>query len=270
MRAALIGEERHRVALPRQVRLFGFEFADLTLGGLLDIIAQSVAARQRCWIATINVQHLCLAERNPSYRKVLSGADVLTADGMPIVWFSRPVSRALTERVTGSDLLVPLAEKASAEGWRLFLCGGDPGVPERVAESLCARWPDLQVVGTASPLFADYETLVDPAANENLLAAIRSARPDVLLIAFGAPKQEQWIEQHLQSSGMNVPVAIGVGGTFDFLIGRQRRAPRWMQRAGLEWVFRMVTQPLRLVPRYGRDALTFFRLCASELRGRRA
>jgi exopolysaccharide biosynthesis WecB/TagA/CpsF family protein len=268
----LIAEEQtpHRVTPVRQVRLFGFDFADLTTRVLLDLIGQSVKTRRRCWIATINVQHLCLAERNPSIRQTFSGADVRVADGMPIVWFSRLVRRALTERVTGSDLLLPLAEKASAEGWRLFLCGGDPGVPERAAESLCARWPDLKVVGTASPFFADHETLVDPAANENLLAAIRNARPDVLLIAFGAPKQEQWIEQHLQSSGMNVPVAIGVGGTFDFLIGRQRRAPRWMRRAGLEWVFRMVTQPLRLAPRYARDTLTFSRLCASELRGRRA
>ncbi len=89
-------------------------------------------------------------------------------------------------------------------------------------------------------------------------------------MAFGSPKQEQWIEHHLQSKELNVPVAIGVGGTFDFLIGRQRRAPRWMRRAGLEWVFRMVTQPLRLAPRYARDTLTFARLFASELRGRRS
>jgi N-acetylglucosaminyldiphosphoundecaprenol N-acetyl-beta-D-mannosaminyltransferase len=143
-------------------------------------------------------------------------------------------------------------------------------VPERVAESLRGRWPGLKVVGTASPFFADHETLVDPAANEALLAAIRSARPDVLLVAFGAPKQEQWIEHHLQSKELNPPVAIGVGGTFDFLIGRQRRAPRWMRRAGLEWAFRMVTQPVRLTPRYARDTLTFARLCASELRGRRS
>jgi N-acetylglucosaminyldiphosphoundecaprenol N-acetyl-beta-D-mannosaminyltransferase len=268
----LIAEEHkdHRGAHARQVRLFGFEFADLTPQGLLDLIAQSVGSRQQCWIATINVQLLCLAERNPSFRKVLSGADVITADGMPIVWFSRLVGRALTERVTGSDLLLPLAEKASAEGWRLFFCGGEPGVCERVAEALRARWPNLEVVGTASPFFADHDTLVDPAANEILLATIRSARPDVLLVAFGSPKQEQWIEHHLQSKELNAPVAIGVGASFDFLIGRQRRAPRWMQRAGLEWVFRMVTQPLRLVPRYARDALTFARLCASELRGRRA
>ncbi len=262
--------EHHRVAPARRVRLFGFQFANLTTRGLLDVIAQSVGARQKCWIATINVQLLCLAERNPSFREVLSGADVITADGMPIVWVSRFVGRALPERVSGSDLLLPLAEKASAEGWRLFLCGGGPGVPERVAESLRARWPDLKVVGTASPLFADHASLVDPAANETLLATIRSARPDVLLVAFGSPKQEQWIEHQLQSEELNVPVVIGVGASFDFLVGQQRRAPRWMRQAGLEWAFRMVTQPLRLTPRYARDSLTFARLWASELRRRRS
>lgn len=254
----------------RQVRLFRFEFANFTTRGLLDLIAQSVEARQKCWIVTMNVQLLCLAERDPSFREVLCGADVITADGMPIVWFSRLVGRALTERVTGSDLLLPLGERASAEDWRLFLCGGEPGVPERVGESLRARWPDLNVVGTASPFFAHHEMLVDPAANETVLAAIRSARPDVLLVAFGSPKQEQWIEHHLLSKQLNVPVVIGVGASFDFLIDRQRRAPRWMRRTSLEWVFRMVTQPLRLTPRYARDTLTFARLCASELRRRRS
>jgi N-acetylglucosaminyldiphosphoundecaprenol N-acetyl-beta-D-mannosaminyltransferase len=252
------------------VRLFGFDFASLTTGSLLDLISRSVSARKRCWVATVNVQHLCLAERDSSFREVLSGADVLIADGMPIVWVSRLTGDALTERVTGSDLLLPLAERASAEGWRLFLCGGEPGVPERVAKSLRTRWPDLKVTGTASPFFVDYEALVDPVANQGVLAAIRRARPDVLLVAFGAPKQEQWIGHHLMSKELNAPVAIGVGGTFDFLIGRQRRAPRWMRRAGLEWVFRMMTQPRRLTPRYARDTLTFARMCAFELRGRRS
>ena len=203
-------------------------------------------------------------------REVLSGADVLTADGMPIVWVSRFAGRGLSERVPGSDLLLPLAERAAAEGWKLFLCGGAPGVPERVAERLRARWPELQIVGTATPFFPDPETLVDPAANEAVLAAIRRARPDVLLVAFGAPKQERWIEHHLLSKELDAPVSVGVGATFDFLVGRQRRAPRWMRRIGLEWMHRMMTQPRRLTPRYVRDTLTFARLCLSELRGRLA
>jgi len=260
----------HQEFARRQVRLFDLDFDDLAMPGLLDRMAKAVRARDRCWIATVNVHSLCLADRDPDFRGALRQADIITADGVPIVWISRLIGRPLSQRVTGSDLLLPLAERAAAEGWRLFFCGGEPGVAERMTKVLRARSPDLKVVGCASPFFADAKALVDRSANATLLAAIREAAPDVLLVAFGQPKQERWIHAHLSSGELGVPVAIGVGGSFDFLAGRQHRAPRWMRRGGLEWVYRMLTQPARLGPRYARDALTFARLCVSQLRGRQA
>ncbi len=252
----------------RKVHLFGLDFDALTQDGLLERIDASVRERTTCWIATVNVSHLCLAARQPEVRAVLRSADVITADGMPIVWMSRLRRYALRERVTGSDLMNSLARRAAAQGWRLFLCGGEEGVAERAAQRLCAQAPGLKIAGTAAPRFPSAEALTDAEQNRPLLRAIREARPDVLLIAFGAPKQERWICHHLQLGALEVPVVIGVGGSLDFTAGRQRRAPVWMRRTGLEWIHRMATQPRRLGPRYARDLLTFARLATRELLGR--
>jgi N-acetylglucosaminyldiphosphoundecaprenol N-acetyl-beta-D-mannosaminyltransferase len=248
-----------------QARLFGLAFEDLTQPGLVERIAAAIRSRERCWVVTVNVNLLCLAERDPSFRAVVGRAEVRTADGMPIVWMSRLRGRPLAARVTGADLIVPLAARAAREGWRLFLCGAAPGVADRAAEELRRRAPGVDIVGTASPSFADAAELTDPDANASLLAAIRAVAPDVLLVAFGAPKQERWIEHHRARGALEVPVAIGVGGSFDFLVGQQSRAPAWMRGSGLEWIHRAVTQPGRLGPRYARDAFTFARLCVREL-----
>jgi N-acetylglucosaminyldiphosphoundecaprenol N-acetyl-beta-D-mannosaminyltransferase len=263
-------------ALPRSassaagIPLFGFVFDDLTQPGLLERIGAAIGARRRCWVATLNVNLLCLAHRDPAYCGVLERADLRIADGMPIVWMSRLRGTPLAGRVTGSDLLVPLAERAAASGWRVFLCGAAAGVADRAAEELARRAPGLRVVGTASPSLADPPGPGEARANAELLAAIRAAAPDVLLVALGSPKQERWIDAQYRSGALEVPVTIGVGASFDFVAGRQVRAPRWMRRSGLEWVHRALTQPGRLGPRYLRDAGTFARLCWRELRAPRS
>lgn len=243
--------------------LFGLDFDDLTQSGLVDRIAEAVSQRKPCWIATLNVNLLCLAHRDPDFAEVLRRADVRTADGMPLVWMSRWRGQALVERVTGSDLLLPLATRAAREGWRLFLLGGVQGVAERAAREMKRRAPGLCVAGTASPRFAG----TDPAAwvDAGLVATLRSAAPDILLVALGAPKQELWIDHHRAIGALEAPVAIGVGGSLDFLAGQQRRAPAWMQARGVEWLHRAATQPLRLAPRYARDLPTFAGLCLREL-----
>jgi N-acetylglucosaminyldiphosphoundecaprenol N-acetyl-beta-D-mannosaminyltransferase len=247
------------------VRLFGLDFDPLTQATLLDRIAECVRERSSCWIETVNVSHLCLAARDPALDRLFRSADVILADGMPIVWMSRLRGRALRARVTGSDLMEPLARRAAAEGWRIFLCGGEEGVAAREAARLCEAAPGLQIAGTAAPHFPTSASLTDAARNRALLAQLRAARADIVLVAFGAPKQELWIRHHLASGALPVPVAIGVGGSLDFVAGQQRRAPPWMRRSGLEWVHRMTTQPRRLGPRYAGDLLTFAQLAAREL-----
>jgi N-acetylglucosaminyldiphosphoundecaprenol N-acetyl-beta-D-mannosaminyltransferase len=253
------------VSTRRHVRLFGLAFENLTQPGLVERIEGALRGGERCWIATVNVNLLCLAHRDAEFREVLGRAEVRSADGMPIVWMSRLRGTPLPARVTGADLVLPLARRGAERGWRIFLCGGAAGVAERTADELRRRAPGVQVVGTACPDFPTPESLVDPAANAPLLEAIRAAAPDILLVAFGAPKQERWIDHHRRSGALAVPVAIGVGGSLDFLVGQQHRAPGWMRRTGLEWLHRALTQPGRLGPRYARDALTFARLCLREL-----
>jgi N-acetylglucosaminyldiphosphoundecaprenol N-acetyl-beta-D-mannosaminyltransferase len=190
-------------------------------------------------IITVNPEFVWAARKDAAFRETINRAALVLPDGMGIVWASRILGHPFPERVTGTDLLPLLAERCAARGYRLFLLGAAPGVAEETARILQRRSPGLQVAGT-------YAGSPDPAEAASILALIRAARPDVLTVAYGAPKQDLWIRQHAQGLGeAGVGIAVGVGGAYDFIAGRVPRAPRWMQRAGLEWVFRLLRQPRR-------------------------
>jgi N-acetylglucosaminyldiphosphoundecaprenol N-acetyl-beta-D-mannosaminyltransferase len=191
-------------------------------------------------IITVNSEFVWAARKNTAFRETINRAALAVADGMGIVWASRILGLPFPERVAGSDLLPLLAERSAARGFRLFLLGAAPGVAEKAAHILQQRSPDLQIAGT-------YSGSPAPAEAEHILGLIRAARPDVLAVAYGAPKQDLWIRQHAQALGeAGVGVALGVGGTLDFIAGRVPRAPRWIQRVGLEWAFRILCQPRRV------------------------
>ncbi len=190
-------------------------------------------------IITVNPEFVWEARKNLPFRETINQAALVLADGMGIVWASRILRCPFPERVTGTDLLPLLAERSAARGYRLFLLGAAPGVADKAARILQQHFPRLQVAGT-------YAGSPAPAEAPYILGLIRAARPDVLAVAYGAPRQDLWIRQHAQALGeAGVGVALGVGGALDFLTGRVPRAPRWMQRAGLEWVFRLMRQPRR-------------------------
>ena len=147
-------------------------------------------------------------------------------------------ARPLRERVTGSDLFWELARASAKTGIRLFFLGGIPGAADLAAEAVRKQFPTAQVCGTYSPSFAEFDT---PAEQARIRAAVRAAQPDILLVGLGAPKQEKWI--HANKDLLGVPVSIGVGGTFEMAGGVRRRAPLWMQQAGMEWVFRFAQEP---------------------------
>jgi N-acetylglucosaminyldiphosphoundecaprenol N-acetyl-beta-D-mannosaminyltransferase len=213
-------------------------------------------------VVTPNVHHAVLLYEQPALRAVYEHADLVVADGTPLVILSRLLRRPLPERVAGSDL-VPALLSAAPPGLRVFLLGAGPGVAERATEEIGRRWPGVEVVGRASPP-PGFEH--DSRANEALIAEIAAADPQVLVVGLGAPKQELWVEAH--RSRLTVPVALCVGATIDFLAGHRSRAPRWMQRAGLEWLFRILIEPGRLFGRYAHDGRIFARLAVAELRGR--
>ena len=155
-------------------------------------------------------------------------------------------------------------EAANARGpLKIYLLGGMPGVAERAAQSITDRWPNIEVVGTASPPLG-FEK--DPEQNAALLAEISLLRPDILLVGLGAPKQELWVHEHCRE--IAAPVALCIGATIDFLAGERRRAPKWMRRTGLEWLYRVLTEPRRLWRRYARDARLFPQLLWKEWQAR--
>lgn len=201
----------------------------------IDEFVRSGMPRQ---VVTANLDFLRLCSRDRSFQDIVNTSDMVVPDGMPLVWASRKLSDPLPERVAGVDLVSECARLSAAHGYRLFLLGAAPGVADAAASVLRARYPGVNVVGTYSP-----ESLT-PAADRETVEIVKAARPDILLVAFGAPKQEKWIDTDGRSS--RAPVQIGVGGSFDYLTGRVRRAPEWMRKAGLEWLFRLAVQPWRL------------------------
>jgi N-acetylglucosaminyldiphosphoundecaprenol N-acetyl-beta-D-mannosaminyltransferase len=180
----------------------------------------------------------------------MQDADLASADGMPLVWGARLLDVPLKGRVTGADLVPLLAERAAQKGYSIYFLGAAPGVAVAAADILQLRYPGLKVAGVYSPPVQPVLDMAGP-----MLEAIQAARPDILLVAFGNPKQEKWIGMYKRQLG--VPVMMGVGGTLDFIAGLTRRAPAWMQRSGLEWLYRLLNEPGRLWRRYAGDFLVF-------------
>lgn len=200
-------------------------------------------------VCTCNVDHLVWLSRDADFAAAYDAADLVVADGAPIVWLSRIAApsraAALPGRVAGVDLFWELVKASHEEGLRLFLLGGMPGAAERAAGHVRTAWPRANICGMYCPPRALFDT---PEEQARIREAVRVAAPHVLFVALGAPKQEKWI--HANKHELNVPVSVGIGGTFELASGGLRRAPRWMQRAGLEWAYRVGQEPRRLFSRY--------------------
>jgi N-acetylglucosaminyldiphosphoundecaprenol N-acetyl-beta-D-mannosaminyltransferase len=193
---------------------------------------------------TINLDFLSIAQRDAQFRQTINRADLAVADGMPLVWAARLKAQPLAERITGVDLVNESCRLAAQMGQGVFLLGAAPGTAAAAAHRLEARYPGLRVVGVHSPPFRP----LTPAEDEAMVRMIRDAAPGLLFVAFGAPRQDLWIRAHLDA--LNVRVAMGVGCVLDLLAGTARRAPGWMQQAGLEWSYRLIQEPRRLWRRY--------------------
>lgn len=218
-----------------QVRVLGVRVDCLDMAAALTRIEELAGDGGHHLVATVNPEFVMRAKADPEFARVLESADLCLADGSGVVWAARRQGCAMREPVTGVDIIPPLAALCARQHLKLFLLGAAPGVADDLAARLRAEHPDLEVAAHAgSP---------DPSADAENLALIRAHKPQVLLVAYGHPKQEMWIDRMRDSLG--VAVAMGVGGSFDYLTGRVPRAPAWMRRAGLEWLFRLVRQPWR-------------------------
>jgi N-acetylglucosaminyldiphosphoundecaprenol N-acetyl-beta-D-mannosaminyltransferase len=216
--------------------ILGVRVDACTLEEAVERIASMVSSPGYHQVVTANAEMLWRSWHEPEFARILAGAALVTADGVGVLWAARRLGQPPLHQVTGIDLVPALARRGAEEGWRFFLYGAQPGVAEAAAERLAGAHPGLQVVGVAH----GYQT---PDGEEGVRRAIRLGRPHVLLVALGSPRQEYWIARYLDQLG--VPVAVGVGGTLDVLAGRARRAPLWVRRRGLEWLYRLLREPGR-------------------------
>jgi len=202
-----------------------------------------VRAREPSYVCVCTVHGVMDCRRSPELRRIFNTAGMVTPDGMPLVWLGRSQYPHVS-RVYGPDLMLAELERSAATGQRHFLYGGASGVGERLAGRMRARFPAVQIVGIMEPPFASIEQLCTPETAQE----INAARPDVVWVGIGSPKQELWMAR--MRALLDAPVLIGVGAAFDFHSGTVRQAPPWMQRIGLEWLFRLVSDPRRLWRRY--------------------
>ncbi|MEZ4681166.1 MAG: WecB/TagA/CpsF family glycosyltransferase [Caldilineaceae bacterium] len=223
---------------------------DEALNRIDNFIQIGRATQKGHQIATINADFVVKSLADPELRRILQEADMATADGMPLVWSARLLGVPLEGRVTGADMVPALAKRAAERGYSIYFLGAAPGVAEQAAAVLRQLYPDLKIAGCSAPSRDEVEN--NTAA---IVASCRAAQPDILLVAFGNPKQEKWIYEH--ANQLNVPVMMGVGGTFDFIAGVTKRAPNWMQESGLEWLYRLLSEPRRLWKRYATDLVGF-------------
>ncbi len=240
---------------PREtcVAILGIAIDNLTMQEVLDTVEDQIAEGGFHQIATANVDFLMNSVHDEELRETLIRCDLVLADGMPLVWASHLLGTGLKERVAGADLVPQLARLSANRGYRMFLLGASEESSAGTVDWMQEHFPGVCVAGRHCPNHQPLEEM----DHEDILSRIEEAKPDILLVAFGNPKQEKWIAMHRHR--LKVPVCIGVGGSFDFLSGRVSRAPLWMQRNSLEWLHRTIQDPSRLAKRYANNIVGLLR-----------
>jgi N-acetylglucosaminyldiphosphoundecaprenol N-acetyl-beta-D-mannosaminyltransferase len=229
---------------PARVNVLGVGVSAITMDDALALIDRSIASASRQYICVTGVHGVMESQTDPHLRDIHNRAGLVTPDGMPLVWVSWLRGRRHVQRVYGPDLMLACCRASVSKGYRHFLYGGGPGVPERLAARLQERIPGLTIAGTWSPPFRP----LTPGEEQRMIERIAAARPDIVWVGLSTPKQERWMARYV--GRLPVPVMIGVGAAFDMHAGLKRQAPRWMQRIGFEWLFRLATEPRRLWRRY--------------------
>ena len=220
----------------KQVEILGVNVNSLTMAQAVEAVQQFIAEKKVALVATANAEMLMRSTQDEELKDILNQADLVVPDGAGTVWAAGHLGEPMPERVAGFDLAQELMREAPARGDRIYFFGSAPGVADKAKAKAEELYPGIQVVGTRNGFFTE-------ADEPQIIADIRAAKPDILLAALGVPKQEKWLKKHMQE--LQVPVSIGVGGTLDVMAGVMERAPLWMQKAKLEWLFRGLKQPSR-------------------------
>ena len=240
-RVRVASESRAR----RRVRVGHLEIDVVRFDEAIDAVDELVSAGEGGMVFTPNVDHVVLAEEDEGLRAAYASVDLSLVDGVPVLWAARALGTRLPAKISGSDLLEPLIARAAERGWRVYLLGGQEGVAARAKEVFERRYPGLRVVGVSSPVVDSSKPLSE---QESILAPIRQARPDLLFLALGAPKQEIFAARIREA--VKPAVMLGIGASLDFVAGTAKRAPAWISAVGFEWLFRLAQEPRRLWKRY--------------------
>ncbi len=218
-------------------------------------IEDMIENRHKSYIVAVNVDVAVKIEKDKYLKKIVDSADMVFVDGKPLIWISQWHGYPVKEKISGSDLVPVLCRKASQKGYSIFIIGGKDGVAEKAKENLEKEYPGIKIVGTYAPPFG-FEK--DPCELDRINRLISEVKPDLLIACLGCPKQEKWVYENCQKYG--AAVSVCAGATVDFLAGRVKRAPGWMSRHGLEWLYRFFKEPKRLFKRYFIDDLEIMRL----------
>jgi N-acetylglucosaminyldiphosphoundecaprenol N-acetyl-beta-D-mannosaminyltransferase len=236
-------------SLDSRLNILGTRVSAINMGQALETITDWLARREPHYVCVTPAHVVMDCRRDSGLRKAVNRSGMTTPDGMSIVWLLKFHGYRNVDRVYGPDLMLEVCRLSETKNWRHFLYGGAPGVADTLAGKLRARFPILQIVGTYSPPFRS----LTEAEDEDIRQRIATSQADIVWIGISSPKQEQWMAEHI--GRVNAPVLVGVGAAFDFLSGRKPQAPVWIQHAGLEWLFRLASEPRRLWRRYSQYPL---------------
>jgi N-acetylglucosaminyldiphosphoundecaprenol N-acetyl-beta-D-mannosaminyltransferase len=231
-------------AAPISVSILDTRISLLTLDEAAQFVENLIASGETHYVCLSNVHTIMTGVQDKQFQEITNNATLALPDGMPLVWAARLLGFDLPGRVYGPDLFLTLCERSVINGYSHFLYGGGQGVPQRIAESLSSRFPGIRIVGCYSPPFRP----LTQGEDDQVVKAINESGADILWVGLGAPKQEYWMASHVKR--IAVPVMMGVGAAFDFCSGTVKQAPPWMQKRGLEWLFRLSQDPRRLWKRY--------------------
>src|ERR1700690_862846 len=233
-------------SLPR-VNILGVGVNAINMPQAVDLVSSAVAQGRKGYVCVTGVHGIMEAQKDPAFRTILNRSMLTTPDGMPTVWVGRLNAYSQMRRVYGPDFMLEVCSVSVARGYTHFLYGGVDGVADRLKSELTKKFPGLNVVGTYTPPFRP----LNASENADLQATIAKLRPDFFWVGLSTPKQERFMAEYLPK--LDAKVMVGVGAAFDFMSGRVKQAPRWMQRSGLEWFYRLCQEPRRLAKRYFRN-----------------
>lgn len=232
-----------------RIKFLNIYIDNLTMEQAVDAALTLIKEKKNAYVVTPNLDHIVMLENDSLFRDAYANADLILADGKPLIWISKYLKNPIIEKVSGSDFFPNVCKKAAVEGYSVFILGAAEGIAAKAAGKLKSAYNGLKIAGTYSPPIG-FEK--NPSEMSHIFEMINASHPDILAVALGSPKGERFIYQNLEK--LNVPLSMSIGATIDFIAEKVKRCPKWMSNMGLEWLYRICSDPKRMWKRYWNDA----------------